>query len=218
MDFSLLTLLALGGALGVKHAMEPDHVVAVSAIASKSNKLWRASLAGAFWGIGHTATLFAVGMFLIVTKAEIPEKWAMLLEFCVGVMIVFLGVRCLADAMSSDRRSPSVRAGRGISYRDTMLVGVLHGFAGSAAMVLLTMSLMEHIWQGALFILVFGAGTAAGMLLATTLIGLPFVMSAGKARLNRILVGFAGTFSVLFGLYYMYNIGIYEGLLTQWLP
>lgn len=216
--FSLLSLLALGCVLGIKHAIEPDHVVAVSTIASKSNKIWSASLAGAFWGIGHTATLFAVGMFLIFTKTEIPEKWAMLLEFCVGVMIVYLGMYSILSMKKKEQRHlHDGRSERNLSYTKTMLIGIMHGFAGSAAMVLLTMSLIDTAWQGALFILVFGVGTVAGMLIATTIIGLPFVFTSKKIQINRLLVGLTGTISVLFGLFYMYDLGMNEGLFTLWM-
>ena len=92
MEISFLSILALGFVLGIKHAIEPDHVIAVTTIASQSKKLLRSSLAGVFWGIGHTATLFIVGVILIFMKGEIPEEWAMSLEFLVGIMLVYLGV------------------------------------------------------------------------------------------------------------------------------
>src|SRR3954471_20798996 len=95
MEITLLTVLALGFILGIKHAIEPDHVIAVSTIASQSKKLWHASLAGVFWGIGHTVTLFVVGIIIILMKGEIPEKWAMTLEFLVGVMLVYLGIKTI---------------------------------------------------------------------------------------------------------------------------
>src|SRR6476646_10202738 len=76
MEITFFSVLALGFVLGIKHAVEPDHVIAVSTIASRSRKIWHASLAGVFWGIGHTATLFIVGITFILMKGEIPEKWA----------------------------------------------------------------------------------------------------------------------------------------------
>ena len=75
MEISFLSILALGFVLGIKHAIEPDHVIAVTTIASQSKKLLRSSLAGVFWGIGHTATLFIVGVILIFMKGEIPEEY-----------------------------------------------------------------------------------------------------------------------------------------------
>ena len=92
MDITLFSVLAIGFLLGIKHAIEPDHVIAVSTIASKSRKLWDASLAGVFWGIGHTATLFTIGIILILMKDDISDKWSMSLEFLVGIMLVYLGI------------------------------------------------------------------------------------------------------------------------------
>ena len=98
MEVTLFSVLALGFILGIKHAIEPDHVIAVSTIASKSKKLWHASLAGVYWGIGHTATLFIIGIILIFMKNDIPEKWSMSLEFLVGIMLVYLGhFECVND-------------------------------------------------------------------------------------------------------------------------
>lgn len=92
MDITLFSVLAIGFLLGIKHAIEPDHVIAVSTIASKSRKLWDASLAGVFWGIGHTVTLFTIGIILILMKDDISHKWSMSLEFLVGIMLVYLGI------------------------------------------------------------------------------------------------------------------------------
>ena len=92
MEITLFSVLALGFILGIKHAIEPDHVIAVSTIASKRKNLWHASLAGYYWGIGHTATLFIIGIILILMKNDISEKWSMSLEFLVGIMLVYLGI------------------------------------------------------------------------------------------------------------------------------
>lgn len=99
MEIGFLSILALGFILGIKHAIEPDHVIAVSTIASQTKKLWRSALSGVFWGIGHTFTLFIVGIIVIAMKTEIPDKWAMSLEFLVGIMLVYLGL--LASLLSA---------------------------------------------------------------------------------------------------------------------
>lgn len=92
MEVSLLLVLGIGFLLGTKHALEPDHIIAVSTIASQSKKIWKSSLAGVFWGIGHTLTLLVFDIVLILMKDEIPEAWAMSLEFVVGIMLVYLGM------------------------------------------------------------------------------------------------------------------------------
>ncbi|MDQ0243065.1 sulfite exporter TauE/SafE [Bacillus fengqiuensis] len=211
MEISLLSVLALGLVLGIKHAIEPDHIIAVSTIASQSQKLSRASLAGVFWGVGHTMTLFIVGMVLIILKNDIPESWAMSLEFLVGIMLVYLGLSTFFAWKQSSQHQHARH-----SYIKSMTIGFIHGLAGSAAMVLLTMSTVEHTWQGAVYIAIFGIGTCIGMLAFTTILGIPFVGTKNKLTLNRSLTRFTGAVSALFGLYYMYNLGVNEGLFSIW--
>ena len=163
-EISLLSILTIGFLLGIKHALEPDHIIGVSTIASQSKKLWKSSLVGVFWGIGHTGTLFAVGMIIILLKVNISDAWAMSLEFLVGVMLVYFG---LAAIYSHKKRKASfMQNNNGInaqeekfSYGKPLAMGFIHGLAGSAAMILLTFSTVDSAWEGALYILVFGAGT-----------------------------------------------------------
>ena len=237
MEISFLSILALGFVLGIKHAIEPDHVIAVTTIASQSKKLLRSSLAGVFWGIGHTATLFIVGVILIFMKGEIPEEWAMSLEFLVGIMLVYLGVTTILSlknihihqhehdgeehmhvhAHQHKGQHKHNHQHKNVSYLKSMLIGLVHGLAGSGAMILLTMSTVNSAWEGAIYILIFGAGTVIGMLFFTTIIGIPFVFSAKKLSLNKILTQITGVISTAFGIYYMYNLGVTEGLFKLWI-
>jgi sulfite exporter TauE/SafE len=216
MEISFLTVLALGFVLGIKHAIEPDHVIAVSTIASQSKKLMRSSLAGVFWGIGHTITLFLVGIFLIVLKGEIPEKWAMSLEFLVGIMLVYLGITTIIS-FKKLQDSSHTHTHKNVSYGKSMFIGFVHGLAGSGAMVILTMSTVNTAIEGAIYILIFGVGTILGMLFFTTIIGIPFVFSSKKLSLNKGMAQATGVISTVFGVYYMYNLGVTEGLFRLWL-
>jgi len=237
MEAGFLSILALGFVLGIKHAIEPDHVIAVSTIASQSKKLLKSSLAGVFWGIGHTATLFIIGIILILMKGEIPEKWAMSLEFLVGIMLVYLGSSTILSFknahlhhhlhggedhlhvhshMNSGQHEHKHQP-QNVSYLKSMIIGLVHGLAGSGAMILLAMSSVKSVWEAVIYILIFGAGTVMGMLLFTTIIGIPFVFSAKKRRLNKTLNQVTGVISVGFGMYYMYNLGVTEGLFKLWL-
>ncbi len=217
-EVGLLSILFFGFILGIKHAIEPDHVIAVSTIASQSKKLWRSSLAGVFWGVGHTATLFIVGIVLILMKGELPEKWAMSLEFLVGIMLVYFGVAAVRSVKNVRIQGHDhVHTAGDVSYSKSMFMGLIHGLAGSAAMVLLTMSTVNSVWEGAAYILIFGAGTVVGMLFFTTIIGIPFVISTGKVGLNKALTQATGVVSTAFGFYYMYNLGITEGLFKLWI-
>lgn len=212
MTVSLLTILSLGFILGIKHALEPDHLIAVSTIASTSKNLWRSSLAGVFWGIGHTATLFFFGIIIILLKGEIPSVLAMSLEFLVGMMLVYLGITSILSFKKINNHPPVHNR----PYTKAVLIGLIHGLAGSAAMVLLTMSTVTNIWQAAVYIFIFGTGTVAGMLLFTTIVGIPFVLSNKKTSMNKVLSQLAGTISIVFGVFYMYNIGVTERLFFEW--
>ncbi|MFS0601625.1 urease accessory protein UreH [Peribacillus frigoritolerans] len=212
MEMSLLLVLAIGFVLGIKHALEPDHIIAVSTIASQSKKIWKSSLAGVFWGIGHTLTLLVFGVILILLKNEIPEAWAMSLEFLVGIMLVYLGITTIFSWKQTKRHDHTGRA----TYLKSMLVGIVHGLAGSAAMVLLTLSTIDATWQGAIYIIIFGVGTCMGMLLFTTILSIPFVTSSSSKKVNHSLIRLTGVISTLFGIYYMYNLGINEELFSVW--
>lgn len=232
MEIGLLSILGIGFILGIKHAIEPDHIIAVSTIASHTKKLWRTSLVGIFWGIGHTATLLAVGLILILTKSTLPDKWAGLLEFIVGGMLVYLGVvnwisagknkvELVEHQHGGERHKHFLRKGdpahHQTSYLKSMIIGLVHGLAGSAAMVLLTMTTVHTVWNGTLYILFFGLGTIAGMLIFTTILGIPFVLSANNRSLKMTLTRITGAVSMLFGLYYMYSLGVTDGLFRMWL-
>lgn len=237
MDVTIYSVLALGFILGIKHAIEPDHVIAVSTIASQSKKLWNASLAGVFWGIGHTATLFIVGIILIFMKGEIPEKWSLSLEFLVGIMLVYLGVKTILSFKNihmhhhvhdgEDHKHVHSHKKHGKHehkiqhkkprYLQSLLIGLVHGLAGSGAMVLLTMSTVKSIGEAAIYIIIFGAGTVIGMLFFTTIIGIPFVISKNRKGISGSLGLATGVISTLFGIYYMYNLGFNEGLFSLWI-
>ena len=229
MEITLFSVMTLGFLLGIRHAIEPDHVIAVSTIASQSKKLSHASLAGIYWGIGHTATLLIIGIILIIMKNDISVKWSLSLEFLVGIMLVYLGVTSILSFRKDKKHSNHVhldytevtsashQANKKASYLKSLIIGLIHGLAGSAAMVLLTMSTVNSVWQGGLYILVFGAGTITGMLIFTTIIGIPFVLSMKQRVTSRALIFTTGSISTIFGIYYMYNLGFNEGLFKQWI-
>lgn len=196
----LLSVLLLGFTLGIKHATEPDHVIAVSTIASQTKKLSRSSLAGVFWGLGHTATLLVIGVTAIALGQHIPENVATLLEFFVGVMLVYLGINGI-------RKNPIIEEGKQQHFhKKSFVIGVIHGLAGSAAMVLLTAAAADTGAEAFQYILLFGAGTIVGMLLFTTLLGLPFLVTSKKS-IPLFLMRATSLISVVYGLYYMIQTG-----------
>lgn len=222
--------LAWGFVWGIRHALEADHVVAVSAIVTAHRSVWRSALVGAFWGIGHTAALLVAGLVLIGLKRQMPAGLAAGLEACVAAIIVALGVGVLLQL----RRSATIHVhvhehdGRPHAHLHVharghehvhhhhglpawglrpLAVGIVHGLAGSGAVTVLVMQSLRSVSDGLLYMVVFGAGTIAGMLLMSGVLSVPLALAAGRyERLHRGLCALAGMGSVAFGLYYGYSV------------
>jgi ABC-type nickel/cobalt efflux system permease component RcnA len=233
-------LLGLGLIFGLKHAMEVDHIVAVSTIVSEHRNLLRATLVGGLWGAGHSVALVVVGFLVLIFRVAIPQTLANWLEFGVALMIIALGAlavwrvfRGRAD-VHMHRHSHDGHSHVHIHFHEhetehhrpaskvashshaisqvgfkPILVGAMHGLAGSAALTLLILTQIQSVSLGLLYLLLFGVGSTIGMLLMSGLIGLPFALSA--PRLNGINCGLqtvAGVISIAFGLWYAYATGV----------
>ncbi len=213
---ALLGVLVLGFLLGMRHATDPDHVVAVTTIVSQQRSLARAARTGVLWGIGHTATIFLVGGAIIVLKVQldgIPPRIGLSLEFAVAVMLVVLGLLTLAGG---ERRVVD-------STARPITVGFVHGLAGSAAVATLPqVALIPDPRWAAGYLAVFGVGTIAGMLLITVSIAAPSLFATRRfIGMNRTLRIASGVVSIAFGLFLAHRIGFVDGLFTAtstWTP
>lgn len=215
-------LLGFGFLLGVKHALDADHVVAVSAIAAQTKGLRSSSLVGAVWGLGHATTLLFVGLLILGFKLTIPESLALSLEFLVGVMLVLLGADVLRglrghrhehrhrDAAHVHLHTHRMRV-HNHAHR-SFVVGMVHGLAGSAALTLIVLAAASSLAEGVLYLLVFGVGSAAGMTLLSVLMSVPFNVSFTISGLQNRIQSLAGVLSVVLGTIIMYEIGFVEGL------
>lgn len=213
---NLMGILGIGFLLGIKHALEPDHVIAVSTIVGKHKSIWRSSLLGFFWGIGHTLTLLLVFLLLAFSKKTIPETWSLFFELFVGLMLVYLGI--ISFRSSNSKMTISTQKFTGSENRlfiKSMVIGQIHGVAGSAAMTLLALSVINTIGDGVLYIGMFGTGTVLGMLLFTTVLSVPFLLASQKETLHRLLGGITSVISVCYGFYYIYTIGFIDGLFIK---
>jgi ABC-type nickel/cobalt efflux system permease component RcnA len=233
-SIGVFALLGLGLVFGLKHATEVDHVIAVSAIVSEHRNVFRSALVGALWGVGHTASLIVVGVVVLAFRVAIPDLVASWLEFGVALMIITLGVLAVVRVFRSradvhihehthdgaphkhihfheadSQHTGAVKAhSHAISQIGVkpLLVGAMHGLAGSAALTLLVLTQIHSVLVGLLYLGVFGVGSIVGMLLMSGLIGLPFVLSARRlARFNYALQTVAGTVSVVFGVWYAFE-------------
>src|SRR6202163_5003977 len=257
-----LAILIVGFVLGMRHATDPDHVIAVSTIVSRERSILKAALIGVLWGCGHTITIVAVSAGLILFGMAIPPRVGLTMEFSVGLMLILLGLLNLTGAMhwftqkfspahpkvTGDHahlhehnsrlhvhwhshgpegehhgeslptparlRAPFARLGVFHTLRP-LFVGIVHGLAGSAAVALLVLSTIRNPRWAVLYLLVFGLGTIAGMMLITTAIAVPFSFTGYKfAWLNRGLITASGLVSLAFGLFICYRIGLVDGLFT----
>ena len=264
-----LTILAIGFFLGMRHATDPDHVIAVSTIVSREPSIGKAGLIGAFWGLGHTLTILLIGATIILFNVAIPTRVGLTMELAVGLMLIMLGILNLTgvthwlsekfspahpkvvgdhvhlhehgarlhyhwhshqpesehhtESLSAPRwlRGPFAKLGIFHSLRP-LFIGIVHGLAGSAAVALLVLTTIHSPRWGVLYLLIFGAGTIAGMMLITMALALPFSFAGTRfAWVNRGLVTASGIVSLCFGFFVSYQIGFVEGLFTghpHWTP
>jgi hypothetical protein len=221
-DGSLITTLGLGFALGLGHALDADHVVAVSTLVSQDRGVLRSCLRGAFWGLGHTVALLVAGAAVFAFKVQISPGVERAIETAVGVMLILLGGHVLFRTLGavSLHRHEHFHGGASHSHlhvhvgdRDEhghlhlwrgasqpLLIGLLHGVAGSGALVLLALASLPSPAAALAYILVFGVGSTAGMLALSGMIGVPFAVAAGRSRtLALVLRTIVGGASLLVG-------------------
>jgi hypothetical protein len=253
---TFFSILALGFFLGMRHATDSDHVVAVTTFVSRQRNIGSATVTGVFWGIGHSVTLLVVGGAIILFGLVIPQRLGMGLEFCVALMLILLGwlnlraFRRSVDTVAANEQHvhahvhqhgdyihthphghdpekhghfenevPTARLdrqfGRSHFYRllRPVIVGIVHGLAGSAAVALLVLPVIRDPMWAMIYLLVFGVGTIAGMMLITAAIAAPITYSANRFRaFNRYVGAAAGVLSLIFGLFLVYQIGFVDGL------
>ena len=273
---NLLAAIGLGFVLGMRHATDPDHVIAVSTIVSRQRSIREAAVIGALWGIGHTITIFCVGAAIILFNVVIPPRIGLTMELAVGLMLILLGIfnltgitRRITHRYTPDHshgavvhshrhehdgtvhehihgHSPEVHMHLGAEddarreqkpqsifqaalrklglyqFLRPLAVGLVHGLAGSAAVALLVLAEIRDPRWAIAYLLIFGIGTIAGMMVITMMIGAPFAYTRGRfAPFNRGLGIASGLLSIAFGLFITFQIAITDGLFAthpHWTP
>jgi ABC-type nickel/cobalt efflux system permease component RcnA len=232
-SLSLPSLLAVGLLFGLKHALDADHVAAVASIASERRSILSSTLVGAWWGVGHAAALLTAGALVILFRVQISERVAATLELCVAATLILVGVNTLwtltrsnqvhvhahrhggrvhvhphAHERPHEHRAAAADRHHGVpGQARPFLVGVVHGFAGSAALMLLVASTIPSPLLGFAYVGAFGIGSIGGMIAMSALVGLPATLTARRYnRANVALRTAAGAFSVCFGLVVAYRI------------
>src|SRR3954463_7026137 len=179
----------LGFLVGLRHALDPDHLAAVSTLVVEQPRRWRAACLGAWWGIGHSAALLAAGTVLLIGRAQLPQRWMELFELGVSLMLIALGARSLHRSLRA-RGTLVAHAHRGVVHvhqgeaghfhvrswtiaRRPFLVGVVHGLAGTGGITALALASMPDLLAAVAYVAVFALGSIAGMALLTGLAGVP---------------------------------------------
>jgi hypothetical protein len=222
----MLAILGLGFLLGMQHALEADHIAAVSSIAARRTHVGDIVRHGLTWGVGHTLTLFIFAGAAILLGRAIPETVARPIEAAVGLMLIGLGANVLwrlwrdrvhfhrhghgdgtvhfhAHSHAGEVAPHALAAHRhehGIRWR-TLLVGLMHGMAGSAALLVLTVSQASSPVVGLGYVALFGVGSMIGMGALSTLIAVPLAVSARWLTwANRMLQGAVGAVTIAIGI------------------
>jgi ABC-type nickel/cobalt efflux system permease component RcnA len=263
---TFVSIIVLGFFLGMRHATDADHVIAVTTIVSRQRSIKSAVVIGALWGLGHTLTILLVGSAIVLFGWVVPKRVGLTMELSVGLMLILLGVLNLSGILRwltqtftpsksrehnhihvhgdyihshshshAPERHGHAETATPVNWLDRtfgrlglyqllrpLAVGIVHGLAGSAAVALLVLTTIGVPRWAVIYLLVFGLGTIAGMILITGAIAVPFAASAPRfQRLNHGLSVASGVISLVFGLFIVYQMGFVNGLFTshpKWTP
>lgn len=265
----LFSIIVVGFFLGMRHATDPDHVIAVTTIVSRQRNIMRAAWTGIFWGIGHTITIFSVGVGIILFNLEIPVRLGMSMELSVAIMLIFLGLmnvvsfrRLLPEISAAAHSNDSIVHSHVHSHGDyfhdhahqhaadlppyehqhaplafldrafggsqlyqhvrPLAVGLVHGLAGSAAVALLVLATIPNSRWAIAYLLVFGIGTIAGMMVITMSIASTFyLVGRNREGFTRKLSLASGLISLVFGSVVAFEICVVHGFFSahpHWTP
>jgi len=234
-------VLVAGFVVGLLHAFEPDHVVAIATQNSKSTQksssffhqissgAFKSSILGAFWGAGHTSSIVLVSLLLFVFSMNIPIEMLGNFEIGVGIMLVALGFFTYRNKKLVGEKHihhhthddgmihahPHTHDKTHSHGHKSYIIGCIHGLAGSGSLVVLALSTLHDLQTILSFVLVFGIGSIVGMMLVSSAIGLPFSLSLYSERINKILRYFIGSLSIIIGVAILYNI-VMNGSFFGW--
>ena len=216
---SAFSAAALGFLLGLKHATDADHVVAITTIVSRERSFHRAAWIGGLWGIGHSLTVFLVGGALVIFRVAMPPRVGLALEFGVALMLILLGFNNLRGGAGATHSHDIPLKFNGIR---PIAIGVVHGLAGSAAAALLVLAAIPETNYALAYLFIFGVGTIAGMTLITALLAVPSVYAADRVvKLQHGIRLAAGALSLAFGIFVAREIIVSGGLFSSaptWTP
>lgn len=238
---TLASILLMGVLLGMKHALEADHIAAVASLATRHTSVRHVVWQGVAWGMGHTVMLMTVAGGVLLLGSAIPAHFAQGLEIAVGIMLMGLGAEVLWQLRRErihfhahrhhDRVHMHAHSHKGEGEHKYLLhqhdhvrrlpmrplaVGMMHGLAGSAVLVILTLEMIQSPVWGMAYVALFGAGSIAGMGLLSVVIAIPLRFSAAYlTRVHRFLNVAVGVATVFIGAHLIYHIAVVERLLWK---
>lgn len=224
-----LTGWMFGAWLGARHAFEADHLAALATLVHDGKRPRAAAMLGAAWGLGHTAALVGVGAVLLALRAELPARAVAGAELAVAVMLVALGIRNLLLARASGARGAArrhrhgehehvhagpvdhVHVGGWTLARRPLIIGLVHGLAGSGGLTALAVAGMPTPGSAMLYLVVFGLGSIAAMALLSLLAGSTLVRLAASDRARGALIAGTGALSIAVGL--AWGVPAFQGMI-----
>ncbi|MBS1817894.1 MAG: hypothetical protein JSU08_08200 [Acidobacteria bacterium] len=218
----LITSSGFGSLLGMRHALEPDHLAAVSTLVSRERSSLKAAFLGICWGLGHTVGLVIVGAFLVLLRAELPARVADFFELLVAVMLIVLGSRALHQAWSLGQPShlhshafavhqhsglpAHVHIGTWTLARRPLLIGAIHGLAGSGALTALVLTTLPSTAARLSYMALFGLGSTVGMAALSGLLGWPLARLGAHRTVTRAISFAVGLMSIILGIFWGYPL------------
>ena len=218
----IITSSGFGSLLGMRHALEPDHLAAVSTLVGREHRGYKAALLGACWGVGHTVALLAAGVTLALLRAEMPERLAILFEGAVAVMLIGLGLRAIAQAARLGSIGPAhlhrhhwivhqhsgapahLHIGAWTFARRPLIIGAVHGLAGSGALTALVLTTLPSTAARLAYTALFGLGSTIGMAALSGLLGWPLARLGAHENVARGVSLVVGCMSTTLGIVWGY--------------
>jgi high-affinity nickel permease len=201
----LVVALGVACLLGLRHASDPDHLVAVTALAADDRNPSDAVRLGAWWGLGHAGTLLVVGLPLVFLESELPAWLEGAAEKAVGIVILLLAVRLLVRWQRGRSRGADAPGRTQVpvrTSREALAIGVLHGVAGSGAVVVLLITQLPSTTAAALALAAFAPMSMLSMMMCTSGFAWAFTRPAVLPLYHSVVIPALGAFSLMFGGWY----------------
>ena len=220
----ILASSGFGSLLGMRHALEPDHLAAVSTLVSRERSGWSAALLGVCWGLGHTLTLVLLGAVLLVLQTTLPAPMSDLFELMVALMLVGLGIRAVRQAARQGPAGPPhlhrhgrivhrhaavpshVHIGTWTLARRPLLVGAIHGLAGTGAVTALVLTALPTTAARLTYMALFGIGSTVSMGALSGLLGWPLARAGTHPFVARGVSLVVGCVSIGLGVRWGYPL------------